>query len=134
MVNSSALVRATGFSKAISFAPPPIAALIIGVRRLGSVQKQKDVRLHRLRQRGGIGALLRVAELGRGVVQAFRVDVTDAGDLEFGVGIESGGVVHAAFAHADDEDGVLSHNGVMERWSSGEMKRRSDGLVDSWIG
>ena len=40
MVNSSALVRATGFSKAISFAPPSIAALIIGVRRLGSVQKQ----------------------------------------------------------------------------------------------
>src|ERR1039458_7345134 len=41
MVKSSALVKEAGFSKAINFAPPSIAALIIGVRRLGSVQKQK---------------------------------------------------------------------------------------------
>ena len=92
------------------------------MRRLGSVQKQKHIRLDRLGQRGGIGALLRVAELGGGVIQAFRVDVTDADDLEFGVGVEGGGVVHAAFAHADDEDGVFAHNGVMEYWSSGLME------------
>ena len=47
----------------------------------------------------------------RRVIESFRVNVADAGDLELGVGIEGGGVVHAALAHADDEDGVFGHKG-----------------------
>ena len=109
MVNSSALVRVAGFSNAMSFAPPSMAAWIIGVRRCGQGAEAEDVRLDGLGQRGGVGALLRVAQLGGGVVQALRVNVADAGDLEVGIGVEGGGVVHAALAHADDEDGVFAH-------------------------
>ena len=80
--------------------------------QVGQRAEAEHVRLHGLGQRGGIGALLRVAELGGGVVEALRVNVADAGDLELGVGIEGGGVVHAALAHADDEDGVFAHSSV----------------------
>ena len=111
MVNSSALVSATGFSKAISFAPPSMAALIIGVRRLGRVQKQKTSGLTALASAAASVPFCGLPELGGGVIEAFRVDVADAGDLELGVGIEGGGVVHAALAHADDEDGVFAHKG-----------------------
>jgi hypothetical protein len=57
---------------------------------------------------------LRVAELSRGIVQALWVNITDAGDLEFRVGVEGGGVVHAALAHTDDEDFVFAHKKMME--------------------
>jgi len=30
--------------------------------------------------------------------------------------------VHATLAHADDEDGVPSHDGVMEYWNNGLME------------
>ena len=89
-----------------------MAALIIGVRRLGSVQKQNTSGFTALASAAASRALLRVAELGGGVVEALGVNVADAGDLELGVGIEGGGVVHAALAHADDEDGVTSHRGL----------------------
>ena len=69
----------------------------------------KHVRLHGLRERGGVGAGLWPAEFGGGVIEAFLVNVADAGDLEFWIGLEGRGVVHAALAHADDEDGVLFH-------------------------
>ncbi len=87
--------------------------------QVGQRAEAEDVGLDGLGQRGGVGALLRVAELGRGVIEALRVNVADAGDLEFGIGIEGGGVVHAALAHADDEDGVFAHSGVM-RESDGD--------------
>jgi hypothetical protein len=69
----------------------------------------EQVRLQFFRQRRGVQTLFRIADLGRGVIETFLVNVADADDFEFGIGMEGRGVMHATLAHADDEDGVLVH-------------------------
>ena len=49
---------------------------------------------------------------GRGLIEPLLVNVANSNNLEFGVGVETGGVVHAALAHADDEDFVFAHIGM----------------------
>jgi hypothetical protein len=36
-----------------------------------------------------------------------RESVANANDFEFGIGVKGGGVMHAAFTHADDDNSVL---------------------------
>ncbi len=117
----SALDIATGFSNAMSFAPDSIPSVMNGSRRFGNVQKQN---------RSGFSSsvsdsafvLARTppsfadASLRRfRVVQTLLIDVADSNQLEPRVGGKRGGMVHAALAHADDDDPVglrLHHRGA----------------------
>ena len=65
-----------------------------------------------LGQRGGVGAGLRIPDFRCSRFEASFVNVADAGDFEPGIGMECSGMVQAAFAHADDKDGVGGHNAM----------------------
>jgi len=69
---------------------------------------------------GGIGSFERYAEFRARVIEARLIDVADADNFKTAVGLEGGGMMHAALAHADDDDpvfvfhpAVLSHSSVL---------------------
>jgi hypothetical protein len=76
----------------------------------------EQVGLQLLCQGGGVQTFFRVAEFGRAILKPLLVNVADADDFELGIGMEGGGVMHAAFAHADDDDGVLAHGKKRCSW------------------
>ena len=91
----------------------------------------EDIGFQGFSQCGSICAGLRFAELGRGVIQPLLVDVTNAGDLEFRICIESGGVVHAAFAHANNEDGIFAHKNAGVESAGSEESENGRGSAES---
>ena len=76
--------------------------------------KAEHVRLELHGERGGVQTFFGIAELGRSVIETFLINVADADDFEFWIGIESGGVMHAALAHADDENSVGFAHGMLQ--------------------
>ena len=107
----SALVIATGFSKAMSFAPlrMPIST---SSSHLGGVQKQKTWvspgwRAHSDRSWSSPCRAWRPRRT------AAPGSAADAGELESRIGSERRGMVHAALAHADDDDAVGHHFGAL---------------------
>jgi hypothetical protein len=77
--------------------------------QIGQGAEAKDVRFNRGSEGARVGADLRIAQFRRGGFKAGFINVTNAGDFEAGIGVESRGVVHAAFAHSDDDDFVGLH-------------------------
>ncbi len=107
----SALVNATGFSKAINLAPLSMPAWINSERKLGSVQKQNMSGLTaRARARASVlvcgwpnlGAAASSRALSMSHIPA---------SSKPAVGVKGGGVMLPAFAHADDDDFVTIHRG-----------------------
>ncbi len=70
-------------------------ALIKSERRFGSVQKQKMSGLTALARARASVLICGLPSLGAAASSRRFVDVADAGDLETGVGVKGGGVVHA---------------------------------------
>ena len=109
IASPSELVIATGFSNAISFAPLRMPISTSGRRTPGGVQKQKMSGFTSLASADGSVLVFTSPSFAAAAASRCRIPAADAGELESRIGSERRGMVHAALAHAHDDDAVRHH-------------------------